>query len=341
MRETIRVAVAGVGNCASSVMQLVYGQLPAGDNRHPWDGVFWPKEDPRDGDVGFDIVAAFDVDITKVGLDLADAIRSGSNCTSQYRSVEPTGVNVQKGPLLDGTDGALQHRITVSEKADVDVVSELRKAKADVLVNLLPTGSLEATEFYADAAIKAGCAFVNCIPIPIATSQKWQEAFALAKLPVLGDDLKSQLGTTSFHQTLVDLIQAKGGRVVKTYQMNIGGNSDFLNMTTDRRRAFKNRTKTSAVQAHVVGLRIPDIGPNGYVAELKDNKRAHIMIEAEAALGMKVALSVDLSVEDSPNAAGVILPAVLAAYRARQSHQYGAIPDLSDNFFKMPVFPDT
>jgi myo-inositol-1-phosphate synthase len=333
--EPIRIAVIGMGNCGSSLCQLVHGKTPSEVDR--FEGVFWPLRDPRATGERFEIVAAFDVDATKVGVDLSRAIRSPSNCTTIYRELAPSPVVVARGPCLDGLDGALGATVEVSGAPAVDVAAALRASRADVAVNMLPTGSLRATELYAQAAIDAGCGFVNCIPIPIATSPAWQARFARAGLPVLGDDMKSQLGTTAFHQAIIDLIQQKGGRIAKTYQMNIGGNSDFLNMTTESRRAYKNRTKTSAVQSRVRGLKIPDIGPNGFVPELRDNKRAHVFVEATAALGMKISLNFDLSVEDSPNAAGVILPAVLACHDARRRGVAGALPEVSELFFKLPL----
>lgn len=334
--ETIRIAIVGVGNCASSLVQLIHGQLQDGAIGHPLDGAYWPEEDPRETGVDFKVVAAFDIDETKVGQDLSRAINSPANCTSVYRKVPFQAVSVSKGPRLDGIDGALEGKVRVAPGENVDVVSLLRSSGTHIVVNLLPTGAVAATNYYAQAAIDARCAFVNCIPVPVATSSHWEERFTRAQLPVLGDDLKSQLGTTALHQSLVDLIQTKGGRVTKTYQMNIGGNADFMNMTTESRRAFKNRTKTSAVQARVRDLRIPDIGPNGYVPELRDNKRAHVMIEAVVALGMRVELSVNLSVEDSPNAAGVILPAILSCYRAMCGGEFGSVVERCDRFFKMP-----
>lgn len=332
--EPIRIAIAGLGNCGSSLCQLVHGVVPAETERY--DGVFWPERDPRTTGDRFEIVAAFDVDACKVGVDLSRAIHAPSNCTTIYRVLATSPVIVARGPCLDGLDGALGATVDLSSAPAVDVAAALRTARADVLVNLLPTGALHATEHYAQAAIDAGCGFVNCIPIPIATSAMWRARFARAGLPVLGDDIKSQLGTTAFHQAIIDLVQGKGGRIAKTYQMNIGGNSDFLNMTTESRRAYKNRTKTSAVQTRVRGLKIPDIGPNGFVRELRDNKRAHIFLEARAALGMAISINIDLSVEDSPNAAGVILPAVLACNDAHRRGVAGALPDVSELFFKLP-----
>ncbi|MDW3180799.1 inositol-3-phosphate synthase [Roseobacter sp.] len=335
--NAIRVAVVGMGNCGSSLTQLIHGALSTSANDR-YGGVFWANGRPHSNE-DFRIVAAFDVDREKVGQDLGDAVEASTNCTPVVWRVPHTGVTVQKGPRLDGIDGPLAESVIEADVPDADVRRVLADTSADIVVNMLPTGAREATEFYADAALEVGCGFVNCIPIPLATNAGWAARFQEAGVPLFGDDVKSQMGTTTVHQTLVDLIQRKGGQITRTYQMNIGGNADFRNMTDAARRAYKNVTKTSAVQSHVEGLDIPDIGPNGFVEPLGDNKRAHVMIGAELALGMQVEINLNLTVTDSPNAAGVILPAVLECARARRRGDAGVLPEVSDNFFKMPVAP--
>ncbi|MEM2460201.1 MAG: inositol-3-phosphate synthase, partial [Candidatus Hadarchaeales archaeon] len=282
-------------------------------------------------------VAAFDVDLNKIGKDLSEAIFTPPNCTVKFCDVPKLGVEVMEGPLLDGLGKYLTpvipHR---SKPKPVDVVRVLEDSNADILVNYLPVGSYEASRFYAEAALKAGCGFVNCIPEFIVSDKEWGRRFQEAGLPCAGDDVKSQVGATILHRTLVKLLVDRGVKVEESYQLNIGGNTDFLNMLEEERLSSKRISKTEAVSSQVpyeVPLRI---GPSDYVPFLKDRKICYIFIKGRKFGDVPLTIDVKLSVEDSPNSAGVVIDAIRAVKIAMDRKIAGPLLGVSAYFFKHP-----
>ncbi|WP_456473700.1 inositol-3-phosphate synthase [Candidatus Pyrohabitans sp.] len=337
----VRVAIAGVGNCASSLVQGVEYYRDVKDEEsipglmHVNFGGYHIR------DIKF--VAAFDVNANKVGRDLSDAIFTEPNCTVKFCDVPELGVEVLKAPVLDGIGKYLRDVVPVSShQRPVDVAKVLEEVNADVLVNFLPVGSAEATRYFAQAAIDAGCGFVNCIPEFIASDRQWAEKFTRAGLPVAGDDIKSQVGATILHRTLVQLLKDRGVKVEETYQLNIGGNTDFLNMLQESRLKSKRISKTEAVTS-VVDYEIPTrIGPSDYVPFLNDNKQAFIFVKGKKFGDVPVTIQVNLSVEDSPNSAGVAVDAIRATKLALDNGIAGPLEGVSAYFFKHPPvqYPD-
>lgn len=333
----IRVAIVGVGNCASSLVQGVeFYRDVAADETIP--GLMHPVL----GDYGIDdiqFVAAFDVDATKVGQDLSKAISAGENNTTAFAEVPHLDVTVQRGPTLDGIGAYLTGLVEESAAPEVDVAEELRKARADVVVSYLPVGSQEATEFYARQALEAGCAFVNCIPVFIARTEEWAERFRQAGLPIVGDDIKSQVGATILHRTLVNLFQDRGVKVDRTYQLNFGGNTDFLNMLERSRLVSKKESKTKAVTSQME-TRIPvediHVGPSDHVPWLTDRKWAHIRLEGTAFGNTPLNAEVKLEVWDSPNSAGVVIDALRCAKIGLDRGMAGPLYEASAYFMKSP-----
>jgi myo-inositol-1-phosphate synthase len=338
----IRVAIAGIGNCASSLVQGVEYYKNADEDEfvpglmHVNFGGYHIRD--------LKFVAAFDVDANKVGADLSEAIFTEPNCTAKFVDVPELGVVVQKAPVMDGIGKYLRGVVPVDKKQKpVDVVQALEEAEAEILINYLPVGSAKATRFYAEAALEAGCAFVNCIPEFIASDPEWAHRFERAGLPVAGDDIKSQVGATILHRTLVQLLKDRGVKVEKTYQLNIGGNTDFLNMLQESRLVSKRISKTEAVTS-VVGYEVPTrIGPSDYVDFLKDNKQAFIHIEGRKFGDIPLTIDVRLSVEDSPNSAGVVIDAIRATKLAMDNGIAGALREISAYCFKHPPeqYPDS
>jgi myo-inositol-1-phosphate synthase len=324
-RREINVAIVGVGNCASSLVQGItfYGR---GQNdpiglMHPELGGY------RAGDLR--VVAAWDVDARKVGRDLAEAIFAPPNCTAVFcPEVPAAGAVVRMGAVLDGVAPHMadhpEHRtFMVADAPEPDfaeVVRALREAGADVLMNYLPVGSQKATEFYAECALEAGVAFVNNIPVFIASDPEWAARFQKAGVPIIGDDIKAQVGATIVHRTLVDLFRKRGVRLDRTYQLNTGGNTDFLNMWAKDRLASKKMSKTEAVQA-VAAERLDSemihVGPSDYVPWQNDNKVAFIRLEGTMFGGVPMHIELRLSVEDSPNSAGVAIDLIRCAKLAQ------------------------
>jgi len=313
----IRIAIAGVGNCASSLIQGIY-HYGNGEGAiglvHPELGGYRPED--------ITVVAAFDIDRRKVGQDLSKAIFSPPNCTKVfYPEVPWQGVEVKMGPVLDGyaahmDDYPEDKAFRIADAKPVDVVRELRESNAEILVNYLPVGSQEAVEFYAESALEAGVAFVNCMPVFIASDPTWAERFSEAGLPVVGDDIKSQLGATVLHRVLAHLFEERGVKLDRTYQLNVGGNTDFLNMLERSRLSSKKISKTEAVQSQLgVPLSENDIhvGPSDYVPWLDDNKVCFIRMEGRGFGEVPLTLEVRLSVEDSPNSGGMAIDAIRAA----------------------------
>jgi myo-inositol-1-phosphate synthase len=345
MSGDIRVAIVGVGNCASSLVQGVQ---------------YYADADPADrvpglmhvelagyhvGDLEF--VAAFDVDAKKVGRDLAEAIVAPPNNTVQFAEVAPLGVEVLRGPTLDGFG---EYYRQVSEEADaepVDVAAELRRARADVLVCYLPVGSEQAARHYAEAALEAGVAFVNCLPVFIASDPAWAQRFTDAGVPIIGDDIKSQVGATITHRMLARLFEERGVAIDHTYQLNFGGNMDFMNMLERTRLDSKKVSKTQSVTSQMEnGASFPKenihIGPSDHVPWLEDRKWAYIRMEGRNFGDVPLNIELKLEVWDSPNSAGVVIDAVRCAKLAADRGIGGPLLGPSSYFMKSPPvqFPD-
>jgi len=333
----IRVAIAGVGNCSSSLVQGVeYYKDASPDDTVP--GLMHVQfGDYHVNDVEF--VAAFDVDAKKVGEDLADAVNASENNTIKLTDVPTTGVSVQRGPTLDGLGKYYKETIIESDAPVVDVVQALKDAQVDVLVCYLPVGSEEATKFYAQAAIDAGVAFVNALPVFIASTPEWAKKFEDAGVPIVGDDIKSQVGATITHRMLARLFEERGVTVDRTYQLNIGGNMDFKNMLERERLESKKISKTQAVTSNIE-QEITDenvhIGPSDYVEWLSDRKWAYMRIEGRAFGDVPLNLECKLEVWDSPNSAGIIIDAIRAAKIALDRGLGGPILSASSYFMKSP-----
>ena len=308
----IKIAIAGLGNCASSLVQGIfyYKNVRTDDElipglMHNLVGKY------RVGDIK--PVIAFDIDKRKVGKDISKAIFAKPNCTKVFNSKIPNlNAKVKMGPVLDGVAKHLKNypeekRFLVAKKKPADVVKELKKSGAEILINYCPVGSQKATEFYAKAALKANCAFINCIPVFIASNKKWAKKFEKKGLPVVGDDVCSQCGATITHKALAKLLVDKGIKIDDSYQLNFGGNTDFLNMLSESRLISKRISKTKAVQK-MVPYKIPlRVGPSDYVYHLKDNKICYININGRNFGDNPLSIELKISVEDSPNSAGVVI----------------------------------
>ena len=333
----IRAAIVGVGNCASALVQGVefYRDADPGQTipglMHPELGGY------RIEDIEF--VAAFDVDAAKVGQDLSKAVMAGENNTIEFAEVPHLDVTVQRGRTLDGIGSYVAGLVEESLAEEVDVAEELRKARADVVVSYLPVGSQQATEYYAEQALAAGCAFVNCIPVFIARTEEWAERFREAGLPIVGDDIKSQVGATILHRALVNLFQDRGVKVDRTYQLNFGGNTDFLNMLERSRLESKKESKTKAVTSQLeTRMPVDDIhvGPSDHVPWLTDRKWAHIRLEGTGFGETPMSAEVKLEVWDSPNSAGVVIDALRCAKLGLDRGLSGPLYEPSAYFMKSP-----
>jgi myo-inositol-1-phosphate synthase len=334
---SIRVALVGVGNCAASLVQGVhYYRNARADERVP--GLMHVQFGPYHvSDVEF--VAAFDVDAKKVGQDLSDAIGASENNTIKICDVPPSGVTVQRGVTLDGLGKYYREMITESDADPVDVVAALKAAKAEVLVCYLPVGSEDAAKFYAQCAIDAGCAFVNALPVFIAGTPEWAQKFTDAGLPIVGDDIKSQVGATITHRVLTKLFEDRGVEVQRTYQLNVGGNMDFMNMLERERLESKKISKTQSVTSQIdrtIESRNVHIGPSDYVAWLDDRKWAFVRLEGKAFGDVPLNLEYKLEVWDSPNSAGVIIDAIRAAKIGLDRGIGGPLLSASSYFMKSP-----
>jgi myo-inositol-1-phosphate synthase len=340
--STIRVAIAGVGNCASSLVQGVHYYRdadPAGKVPGLMHVTFGPYH-VRD----LEFVAAFDVDAKKVGFDLAKAINASENNTIKIADVPPTGVIVQRGPTNDSLGKYYRATIEESDAPAVDVVAALREARVDVLVSYLPVGSEAADKFYAQCAIDAGVAFVNALPVFIASDPEWAAKFEAAGVPIVGDDIKSQVGATITHRVLARLFEDRGVILDRTYQLNVGGNMDFKNMLERERLESKKVSKTQAVTSNLTDGplsgkkedRNVHIGPSDYVAWLDDRKWAYVRLEGRAFGEVPLNLEYKLEVWDSPNSAGIIIDAVRAAKIALDRGIGGPILSAATYFMKSP-----
>ena len=337
----VRVAIVGVGNCASSLVQGVQYYAGADENSNV-PGLMHVKFGPYHvRDVKF--VAAFDVDAKKVGFDLSEAIFASENNTIKIADVPPTDIVVQRGPTLDGIGKYYADTIEVSDAEPVDVVKVLRDNKVDVLVSYLPVGSEEADKFYAQCAIDAGVAFVNALPVFIASDPVWAKKFTDAGVPIVGDDIKSQVGATITHRVMAKLFEDRGVTLDRTYQLNVGGNMDFKNMLERERLESKKVSKTQAVTSNLTGSlagKIEDknvhIGPSDHVAWLDDRKWAYVRLEGRAFGDVPLNLEYKLEVWDSPNSAGIIIDAVRAAKIAKDRGIGGPIIPASAYLMKSP-----
>jgi myo-inositol-1-phosphate synthase len=333
----VRVAIVGVGNCASSLVQGVQYYQNADENStvpglmHVKFGQYHVR------DVKF--VAAFDVDAKKVGFDLSEAIFASENNTIKIADVPPTNVTVQRGPTLDGIGKYYADTIEVSDAEAVDVVKVLRDAQADVLVSYLPVGSEEADKFYAQCAIDAGVAFVNALPVFIASDPEWAKKFTAAGVPIVGDDIKSQVGATITHRVMAKLFEDRGVQLDRTMQLNVGGNMDFLNMLERERLESKKISKTQAVTSNLqreFKTKDVHIGPSDHVGWLDDRKWAYVRLEGRAFGDVPLNLEYKLEVWDSPNSAGVIIDAVRAAKLAKDRGIGGPVIPASAYLMKSP-----
>ncbi|WP_197319592.1 inositol-3-phosphate synthase [Saccharomonospora sp. NB11] len=333
----VRVAIVGVGNCAASLVQGVHYYRDADPNSRVPGLMHVQFGDYHVRDVDF--VAAFDVDAKKVGQDLSEAILASENNTIKICDVPPLGVTVQRGHTLDGLGRFYQETIQESDEKPVDVVEALRAAEVDVLVSYLPVGSSEASKFYAQAALDAGVAFVNAIPVFIASDPEWAAKFEQAGVPIVGDDIKSQVGATITHRVLAKLFEDRGVQLDRTMQLNVGGNMDFKNMKELERLESKKISKTQAVTSQIerdLGKANVHVGPSDYVQWLDDRKWAYVRLEGRAFGDVPLNLEYKLEVWDSPNSAGIIIDAVRAAKIAKDRGIGGPLLSASSYFMKSP-----
>ena len=333
----IRVAIVGVGNCANSLVQgITYYKDATNDSEipglmHPVLGGYHIKN--------INFVLALDVDAKKVGIDLADAIWASENNTIKFATVAKTGVTVKRGKTLDGLGRYYKETIKESDATPVDVVAELKSAKVDVLICYLPVGSEEAAKFYAQCAIDADCAFVNALPVFIASDPVWADKFKKAGLPIVGDDIKSQVGATITHRIMAKLFQDRGVHLDRTYQLNVGGNMDFKNMLERDRLESKKISKTQSVTSQLdydLGAKNVHIGPSDYIPWLDDRKWAYVRLEGRAFGDVPLNLEYKLEVWDSPNSAGVIIDALRCAKIALDRKIGGPLLSPSSYFMKSP-----
>jgi myo-inositol-1-phosphate synthase len=333
----VRIGIVGVGNCASSLVQGLSYYREAKSNE--------PVPGLMNANLGgyhvrdIEVSAAFDVNAEKVGKDVAEAIWATPNNTHRFADVAPTGVIVQRGRTLDGIGQYLRDEIELSDQEEADVTSSLTRTQTDVLVSYLPVGSQKATEWYAERALQAGCGFVNCIPVFIASDPKWRARFEAAGLPIIGDDIKSQVGATIVHRILANLFRERGVRLDRTYQLNVGGNADFKNMLERERLTSKKISKTQAVTSQFdipVEADNVHVGPSDHVPWLTDRKVAFIRLEGTAFGGVPLSAELKLEVWDSPNSAGVVIDAVRCAKLAMDRGIGGALIGPSSYFMKSP-----
>jgi len=339
--RSVRVGIVGTGNCASSFVQglTYYQNANDGDDvpglMNPSIGRYCVRD--------VEIASAFDVHAGKVGRDLSEALACAPNNTRVFAKIPQSGVTVERGPTLDGIGSYLRDDIVESTRPVADVTAALRRSGTEVLVSYLPVGSQRATEWYALRALEAGCAFVNCIPVFIASDADWRRRFEQARLPLLGDDIKSQVGATIVHRVLASLMRDRGVKLDRTYQLNFGGNSDFKNMLERERLASKKLSKTRSVTSQVeVAPENIHVGPSDHVEWLTDRKWAYIRMEGTAFGGTPLSMELKLEVWDSPNSAGIVIDAVRCAKLALERGIGGAIIGPSSYFMKSPPqqFPD-
>jgi myo-inositol-1-phosphate synthase len=337
MGKKVRVAIIGVGNCANSLVQGVHFYRNADDTEQVPGLMHVNFGGYHISDIEFS--AAIDIDATKVGVDLSEAIWGGQNNTIKFTDVPHMGVTVERGMTHDGLGKYLKQKIEKAPGSTANIVQLLRDTKTDVVVNYLPVGSEQATKWYVEQILNAGCAFVNAIPVFIAREPYWQNRFAERGLPVIGDDIKSQVGATITHRALVKLFNDRGVRVERTSQLNVGGNMDFYNMLERERLESKKISKTNSVTSQLPYEVDPDdvyIGPSDYVPWLDDRKWAHIRIEGKTFGDVPLNLELKLEVWDSPNSAGVIIDAVRAAKIGLDRNLSGTLEAPASYLFKSP-----
>jgi myo-inositol-1-phosphate synthase len=346
-KGSIRIAIAGVGNCASSLIQGIHYYTPERCRRgvtglmHTEIGGYLPCD--------IEVVAAFDVDARKVGMDVNKAIFSKPNCTKIFqRDIPPSDVMVRMGPVLDGISEHMADyaedrtfvRSNATELTKSEIVRELKSSGAEILLNYVPVGSEQAARFYAECALEAGVAFINNMPVFIASDKTFADRFKARNLPIIGDDIKSQFGATITHRVLTDLFAKRGVKLLRTYQLNTGGNTDFLNMKNQTRLVSKKTSKTEAVQS-VAKSRIEDenihVGPSDYVPWQNDNKICFLRMEGHLFGDIPMDLELRLSVEDSPNSAGVVIDMIRCCKLALQSGVGGVLEAPSAYFCKHPA----
>src|SRR3982075_4540055 len=336
-KKRIRVAIIGVGNCASSLVQGVhyYRNAKAGDKIPGLMHVDLGGYHLRD----VEFVAAFDVDRNKVGKDLADAIYAEPNNTYRFADVPKTGVKVSRGMTHDGIGKYLAAVVKKADGPTDDIVAILKERKVDVVVSYLPVGSEEATKWYVEQVLDAGCAFINCIPVFIGREPYWQKRFADRKLPIIGDDIKSQVGATITHRVLTRLFMDRGVRLDRTYQLNFGGNTDFLNMLERERLESKKISKTNAVTSQMdeaIDAKHVHVGPSDYVPWLNDRKWAFIRLEGKSFGDVPLNMELKLEVHDSPNSAGIVIDAVRFCKLALDNKISGSLFGPSSWLMKSP-----
>ena len=343
MHKKVKVAIAGVGNCASALLQGIsfYGNSYSNDNEKkgnnqdiPEGLIAYTLGNIRPSDIEF--VAAFDVVESKVGHDLADAIFASPNNTIKISNVPLTGIKVQKGKVLDGVGKRLNERVKISASPAADVSKELKDSGAEILINYLPVGSRKATQYYVEQCLDSGVSFINAIPVFIASTPKWQQAFADKNLLCAGDDVMSQLGATVLHKTLVKLFVDRGVKVDETYQLNVGGDMDFYNMLDEERLEDKRISKTSAVAA-MAPYEVPmRIGPSDFVGFLANDKVCYISLRGRYFGRVPVEVDVKLKVVDAYNSAGVMIDAVRGTKVAIDRGITGQLDSVSAYCFKHP-----
>ena len=339
---SINVAIIGVGNCASSLVQGVHFYDKAKENEFVPGLMHVNLGGYHISDINF--VAAFDIDKNKVGKDLAEGIFTKPNNTFKFTDVPPVGVKIQRGMTHDGLGKYLSEKIEKAPGSTVDIIKILKETQTDVVLNYLPVGSEEATKWYIEQVLAAGCGFVNCIPVFIAREKYWQKRFEEKGLPVIGDDIKSQVGATIVHRVLTRLFGDRGVKMERTYQLNFGGNTDFLNMLERERLESKKISKTNAVTSQLDYELSPDdvhVGPSDYVPWLLDRKFCHIRMEGRTFGDVPLNLELKLEVWDSPNSAGVVIDAIRCCKLALDRGLKGAIEAPSSYFMKSPPVQHT
>jgi myo-inositol-1-phosphate synthase len=333
----VRVGIVGVGNCASAFVQgLTYYRDTTANE--PIPGLMSSSVGGYCVD-DVEVASAFDIAASKVGRDVAEAIYAEPNNTYRFADVEKTGVVVRRGPTLDGLGKYLREEIEEADPEDCDVAQTLKDTRTNVVVCYLPVGSQRAAEWYAEQTLQAGCAFVNCMPVFVASRPEWRARFERANLPVIGDDIKSQVGATIVHRVLTNLFRERGVRLDRTYQLNFGGNTDFRNMLERERLESKKISKTQSVMSQLDAPLEPEnvhVGPSDYVPWLTDRKFCHIRMEGTTFGGLPLTAEVKLEVWDSPNSAGVVIDAVRCAKLALDRRLGGALVGPSSYFMKSP-----
>lgn len=340
--EKIKIAVVGIGNCASSLIQGIYYYNDK-DSNNSVGLMHWDIGGFKPGDI--EVVAAFDIDQRKVGKDVTEAIFSKPNCTTVFcPEIEDSGVKVSMGKVLDGVAPHMNnydedYTFVIAPEEESDIVKILKESEAEILINYLPVGSEKAAQFYAQCALDAGIAFINSMPVFIVSDDDWARKFKEKGIPVIGDDIKAQIGATITHRTLANLFRERGVKLERTYQLNTGGNTDFLNMLNRERLDSKKESKTEAVQS-VLAERLDDpdihIGPSDYVPWQKDNKLCFLRMEGKTFGDVPMNIELRLSVEDSPNSAGCVIDAIRCCKLALQRGVGGQLTSISAYTMKHP-----